>query len=103
MSRGFRAEPEAIVGLAAGLERMADRLATEADAFRSATRGVSAEAFGRAPSAGEAHRAYVRAAEDAHAGLRAVHRTLHGDVAGGLRTVAANYVTADEDASSWPG
>jgi hypothetical protein len=99
VSRGFRAEPEAIVRLAAGLERVADQLAREADAFSSSTRGVAAGAFGLAPSADHAHRAYARAAEDAHAGLRAVHGTLHGDVAGGLRAVAGNYRTADEDAS----
>ena len=68
----------------------------ESDAGVRATCNL-ADAFGLLPGARAAHGAYLEKAEEALRGLRAVQVTLTADLAGGLRTTAANYVAADED------
>jgi len=65
--------------------------------FARSSQGVGADAFGLLPGARAAHGAYLEKAEEALRGLRAVQVTLTADLAGGLRTTAANYFAADED------
>ena len=94
---GFQVDPEALRGLAARLERAADQLDQEITHFARSSQGVGADAFGLLPGARAAHRAYLEKAEEALRGLRVIQATLAADLAGGLRTTAANYVAADED------
>ena len=92
-SGGFRADPQALYQLAAGLEQAAGQLAQETATFSSSNQG----ALGLLPAAQAANRTYLQKSDEALSGLRAVRATLEADLAAALRGAAANYLTADED------
>jgi len=96
-SGGFRVDPEALSELAARFEQIASELAQEIAIFAQSSRGVRPEAFGLLPGARAAGSAYPRKADQAFWGMTAIQDTVR-DLGGSLRTAAANYLAADEDA-----
>ena len=84
------------------MEQAAGQLVDEMAAFTRSSQGAGADTFGSLPAARDAYRAYLQKAEEAISGLRAIQGTLEADIAGGLRTAAANYRAADEDSSASP-
>ena|ERR1700730_671936 len=96
---GFRVAPDALIQLAAELERLGEAVSREAASF-SASAQPPPGTFGLLPEAAAARRAYLETAHEALHGLKVLQTAIGTEVPAALRSSAANYLTTDDESAA---
>jgi hypothetical protein len=96
---GFRVAPDALIQLAAELERLGEAIGREAAGF-SASAQPPAGTFVLLAAAAAAHRAYRETAHEAFHGLKVLQAAVGTEVPAALRSSAANYLTTDDESAA---